>query len=181
MSYINSLKYRQQLNEMAEPDNNTKLVDDNESDPFTPEEELDEMSTTAGVPGYQTPFAFGGASDDTIEQMGYKKVKKVKKEVKVPVKESDYKKFSKELFINEISYNQYKKDPVATPKPQINQSIKYMHKGLAEIEKVVNQNVRLKQEMSLSNDNYWKSSKESLYKMSERLNRLSKQLKELAS
>ena len=93
----------------------------------------------------------------------------------------DFKKFSKELFINEVSYNTYKKDPVASPKQKINQSIKYMHKGLSEIEKVVNQNVRLKQEMNISNDNYYKSSKESLYKMAERLNRVSKQLKELAS
>ena len=67
------------------------------------------------------------------------------------------------------------------PKIVTNQSIKYMHKGLSEIEKVVNQNVRLKQEMNISNDNYYKSSKEALYKMAERLNRVSKQLKELAS
>ena len=181
MSYINSLKYRQKLNESRALDDNTNLVDDGVSDPFTTEDELDEMSTTAGVPGYQTPFAFGGADDDTIEQMGYKKVKKVKKEVKANVKESDFKKFSKELFINEVSYNQYKKDPVASPKQKINQSIKFMHKGLAEIEKVVNQNVRLKQEMGVDNNIYWKPSREMLYKMSERLNRVSKQLKELAS
>ena len=50
-----------------------------------------------------------------------------------------------------------------------------------EIEKVVNHNVRLKQEMGVDNGIYWKSSRENLIKISERLVRVSKQLKELGS
>ena len=52
---------------------------------------------------------------------------------------------------------------------------------MKEIEKVVNHNVRLKQEMGVDNNIYWKSSRENLAKISERLLRVSKQLKELAS
>ena len=141
------------------------------------EDELDEMSTTAGVPGYQTPYAFGNVSDEDIEMLGYKKVKKVKKESK----DSTFKKLSKEMFLNEIAYSQYKKDPIASPKQKINQSINFINKGLKEIEKVVNHNVRLKQEMGVDNSIYWKSSRENLSKISERLLRVSKQLKELAS
>lgn len=187
MSYTNTFKKRW-LNEGASDfEDNFDLVDDQQSGwPLdtitahsvgTDDDEIDEMSTTAGAPGYQTPRAFGELSDEDIEMLGYKKVKKVKKEVK----ESAFKKMSREMFINEVSYNEYKKDPIASPKHKINQSINFIHKGLREIEKVVNQNVRLKQEMGVDNAIYWKSSRENLAKISERLLRVSKQLKELAS
>lgn len=138
-------------------------------------ENLDEMSTTASVSGYQTPNAFGKASDDTIEQFGFKKVKKTS------ANESVFMSLSKEMYLNEISYNTYKKDPIASPKQKINQSINFIHKGLREIEKVVKHNVRLKQESNITTENYWKSSRENLIKISERLTRVSQQLKDLAS
>ena len=166
MSYLDTFK-KFRLTESAEAENI-----------FKEEDELDEMSTSAGAGAYDTPNAFGELGDDTIEMLGYKKVKKVKKEA---VEESDFKKISKEMFINEIAYNDYKKDPIASPKQKINTSINYINKGLKEIEKVVNHNVRLKQEMGVDNGIYWKSSRENLTKISERLLRVSKQLKELAS
>ena len=142
---------------------------------------IKEMSTSAGAGGYETPNAFGELSNDSIEILGYKKVKKVKKVKTEAVKESDFMKFSKQMFINEISYNTYKKDPVATPKHKINKSINLINKGLKEIEHVVNHNVRLKQEIGVDNSIYWKSSRENLAKISELLLRVSRQLKELAS
>ena len=164
MSYLDTLKKYKRLNEG---------VDKSE------DETVEEMSTSAGAGGYETPMAFGDADDDTIESMGYKKVKKVKKE---SVKESEFMKLSKALHqLNEISYNEYRKDPVATPKQKINQSINFINRGLKEIEKVVNHNVRLKQEMGVDNGIYWKSSRENLIKISERLVRVSRQLKELGS
>ena len=143
------------------------------------EEEIDEMSTSAGAGAYLTPNAFGDVDDDTIEMLGYKKVKKVKKESKV--EESEFVRMSKALHLNEISYNEYRKDPIASPKQKINHSINYINKGLMEIEKVIKHNVRLKQEMGVDNNVYWKSSRENLTKISERLLKVSRQLKELAS
>jgi hypothetical protein len=143
-------------------------------------EEVDEMSDSGGAGGYNTPRAFGELSNDDIEQLGYKKVKKVKTESKEP-NESQFVRMSKSMHINEISYNSYKKDPVASPKHKINQSVSFINKGLKEIEKVVNHNVRLKQEMGVDNSIYWKSSRENLAKISERLLRVSRQLKELSS
>jgi len=176
MSYLDTFK-KFRSTESNELEDNFNLVDD-EQDDLQKEDDLDEMSTSAGAGGYETPNAFGELGDDTIEMLGYKKVKKVKKEA---VEESDFKKLSKEMFINEIAYNEYKKDPIASPKQKINTSINYINKGLKEIEKVVNHNVRLKQEMGVDNGIYWKSSRENLTKISERLLRVSKQLKELAS
>lgn len=153
----------------------------NESFHSEEEEEIDEMSTSAGAGAYETPNAFGNVDDDTIEMLGYKKVKRVKKESKAKVEESEFMRMSRELYLNEISYNDYRKDPIASPKQKINHSINYINKGLQEIEKVVNHNVRLKQEMGVDNNIYWKSSRENLAKISERLLRVSRQLKELAS
>ena len=174
MSYINTFK--KILKESGEPEDNSRLIDDEEDDFQI--DDIEEMSTSAGAGGYETPNAFGELGDDTIEMLGYKKVKKVKKN---EVKESDFMKFSKELYLNEISYNEYRKDPIASPKSKINNSINFINRGLKEIEKVVNQNVRLKQEIGVDNGIYWKSSRENLTKISERLLRVSKQLKELAS
>ena len=177
MSYTSTFK--KILKESGEPEDNSRLIDDEEDDFQL--DDIDEMSTSAGAGGYETPNAFGQVDDDTIEMLGYKKVKKVKKEAKTSVKESEFMRLSKELYLNEISYNEYRKDPIASPKAKINNSIKYINRGLKEIEKVVNHNVRLKQEMGVDNNVYWKSSRENLAKISERLLRVSKQLKELAS
>ena len=174
MSYTNT--FRKILKESEEPEDNSRLID-NEEDDFQIND-IEEISTSAGAGGYETPNAFGELGDDAIEMLGYKKVKKVKKN---EVKESDFMKFSKELYLNEISYNEYRKDPIASPKSKINNSINFINRGLKEIEKVVNQNVRLKQEIGVDNGIYWKSSRENLTKISERLLRVSKQLKELAS
>jgi len=141
------------------------------------EDLMTEMSSSGGAGAYQTPNAFGNVSDDTVEMLGFEKVKAPKKNVK----ESQFSKMSKEMFLSEIAYSAYKKDPIGTPKQKINHSINFINRGLKEIEKVVNQNVRLKQEMGVDNGVYWKSSRENLAKISERLLRVSKQLKELAS
>ena len=179
MSYTTTFK--KFLKESGEPEDNSRLIDDEDDDFPIELDDIEEMSTSAGAGGYETPNAFGELGDDTIEMLGYKKVKKVKKEIKKPVKESEFMKLSKELYLNEISYNEYRKDPIASPKAKINNSINYINRGLKEIEKVVNHNVRLKQEMGVDNNVYWKSSRENLSKISERLLRVSKQLKELAS
>jgi hypothetical protein len=58
-------------------------------------EDISEMSTSAGAGGYDTPAAFGDLSNDDIEMLGYKKVKKVKSNVK----ESTFIKLSSQLHL----------------------------------------------------------------------------------
>ena len=60
---------------------------------------ITEMSTTAGVPGYQTPYAFGKQDDEDVEILGFKKVKKSN------VNESKFMQLSKQMHLNEISYH----------------------------------------------------------------------------
>jgi hypothetical protein len=58
-------------------------------------EDITEMSDSGGAGPYSTPNAFGDLGDDTIEMLGYKKVKKVKSNVK----ESTFVKLSSQLHL----------------------------------------------------------------------------------
>jgi hypothetical protein len=167
------------LKESIEPGDNFNLVDDEDDMNIT------EMSSSGNAGGYETPYAFGKASKDTIEQLGYKTVEKPErkkiKEVKPSVEESTFKRMSREMFLQEISYSDYKKDLATTPKQKVNACISEINKSLREVEKVVNRNIRLKQEIGIDNSIYWKSSKEGIMKINERLVRLAQKLKELSS
>ena len=85
------------------------------------EEELDEMSTTAGVPGYQTPMAFsksGKEDENDVAETG--DMKKV---------ESQYKKMINQMMgLNETSYREFKKDPTSTPQQKVNRGINEVNK-----------------------------------------------------
>lgn len=134
------------------------------------EDEIEEVSTSAGVPGYLTPNAFGKNPDPEI--LGYKKVKKKSKN------ESSYMEISKSLFL-EGTYKEYRNDQTQTAKQKVNRAIHEVNKRMFEIERVINQNLKLKQEMSVDTSQFWKSSKNKLYKISERLVRLAHKIKDL--
>jgi hypothetical protein len=140
------------------------------------EEELEEMSATASVPGYMTPKAFGDADDDIVTQGGMKKVKESK---------SAFMRMMSEMYgiksINEaVSYRDYKRDESATPSQKVNQSIKEVNSMLAEMEKIVANNLRLKQEAGVHSSQFWKSTSQRFAKINERMVRISNRLKELS-
>ena len=207
------------------------------------EEELDEMSTTAGVAGYDSPYAFGKADDDTVEAMGMKRVKKTNKIFKPMESKSSYKKMMAEMYgvesVNEasnpaldkmvdrfvkglstkygygtsdatmamfeslkrlgyihksvnykapsgfsieeaVSYREYKKDETATPSQKVNKSIMEVNKMLAEIERVIAYNLKLKNESGVNSGQFWKSTGVRFSKINERMVRISNRLKELS-
>ena len=58
-------------------------------------DDISEMSVSAGAGPYDTPNAFGDVGDDTIEMLGYKRVKKNKSNVA----ESTFMKLSSQLHL----------------------------------------------------------------------------------
>jgi hypothetical protein len=151
----------------------------------TEEEELDEMSTTAGVPGYQTPYAFGDADEDTWSQGGMKKVAKTNKIFKPMESKSAFKKMMAEMYgvksVKEsISYRDYKKDPTSTPQQKVNNGIAEVNRMLSEMEKIVANNLRLKTEMGVQSNHFWKSTGVRFAKINERMTRIANKLKELS-
>lgn len=206
---------------------------------------VNEMSTTAGVPGFESPYAFGKVDKDTIEQGGMKSVKKTNHIFKqMESKSSRYKKMMSEMYgvkssitessnpemdklvtafvdkiadrngyptseaiiaifealkrkgflhksveykspagysIDEaVSYREYKKDESATPSQKVNKSIMEVNRMLAEIERVVAHNLKLKNESGINSGQFWKSTGVRFSKINERIVRISNRLKELS-
>ena len=151
------------------------------------EEDLDEMSTTASVPGYQTPYAFGDGSakskkkqkDNAENSTDYELVKDTNKHsVKL---ESMYKRMIHQMEnLNEVSYREFKKDPTSTPQQKVNRGIMEVNKMLAEIEKIVNNNLRLKTETGVQSGHFWKTTGKRFAKINERMLRVAHRLKELS-
>lgn len=140
--------------------------------------EMDETSTTGGVPGYQTPKAFSKNTDsksnagtEEAERLGFSKAK----ETHVNFKEIWESKLVD--IINEVSYNEYKKYPGMTSKQKLNMAIKECNRALWEIERYLKQNKKLKEEEQLGLTEYWKSTSHNIVKMNERVKRIQKEIK----
>jgi hypothetical protein len=136
------------------------------------------MNVTGAVAGFETPNAFSDGSkkskkkqDDNAEtSTGFKKVK-----------ESTYMKMIKKMSgLNETSYREYKKDPTSTPQQKVNRGINEVNKMLGNMEKIVNNNLRLKTEMGVQSNHFWKSTGKRFAKINERMTRIANRLKELS-
>jgi hypothetical protein len=118
---------------------------------------LEEASTTASAGGeYNTPKAFTKKKDGhkDPEVSGYKKV-------------------------NEGKYHDYRNDESMTPKQKIGRSMREIRDSLNDLDKLVKMNVRLKNELNVNSQSYWKNTHKALYKISERLVRLANKVGQL--
>ena len=159
-----------------------KLKESEEYREFTEELSLDEMSTTASVPGYQTPNAFSPSEEEfeehnkeSAEVYGYKLVPKKSKQNF----ESVYKQAMN--VISEGSYKEFRKDETRTSNRKINDSIKNINKTIYEVERVVEHALKLKTEMNVDQRTLWGESMTRLRKISERINRITKKIHELGA
>ena len=145
------------------------------------------MSVTGGVAGFESPNAFSDGSakskkkrrDNAENSTGNTVTKKTNKHsVKL---ESMYKKMMKaNAGLNETSYRDYKKDPTSTPQQKVNRGISEVNKMLGLMEKIVNNNLRLKTEMGVQSNHFWKSTGNRFAKINERMVRISNRLRELS-
>ena len=123
--------------------------------------ELEEASTSAATPGYQTPMAFSG---------GRKKDKKKKRDIAKAVYNES---------INEGRYHDYRNDESMTPKQKIGRSMREITDSLNELNRLVKMNVRLKNELKVDSRSYWKNTHKALNKISERLVKLANKVGQL--
>jgi len=124
------------------------------------EEELGEISVTGGGEAYDTPRAF-----------------KKKKKKDDDVNESKFMKIAKQSFLAEASYGDYKRDTTSTSKQKVNKAIKEINSKLHIIERLINQNVKLKTEDGVDSTKYWKSTRGNLYKISEKMMRIGEKIR----
>ena len=152
------------------------------------EEEIDENNVTSNMDGGagppKTPNAFSKSKDeddldtDHIEVLGYKKAKKSK----INTESKAMKELEDKLEqLIEATYKDYKNDDSMKAHQKVNKSIKEINRLMWEVEKIVNQNTKLKTEMGVHNGQYWKSTQKRFGKISERMLKVARNLKELSS
>ena len=126
------------------------------------EEEIEEVSTTGGVAGYNTPKAFGKPEDE-------------KEKAKRMAKSAGY------SVVHEVTnrYQQLRKEE-ATPNQKIGVGIRNMRNQLEEIEKFVEWYSKIKTENDLDSSNYWKRTQKHLNVIRERLNKISQKIQNLS-
>ena len=171
--------------EESKPDYLDMDGDGNKKEPMKKaikDKELDEMNVTGNLDGGEgppkTPYAFGKEEDEkkSAEKLGMKKAASSEKHF-----ESTYKKMMATMEgLNEISYRDYKKDPTSTPQQKVNRGIMEVNKMLGEMEKIVNNNLRLKTEMGVQSGHFWKATGRRFAKINERMLRVAHRLKELS-
>ena len=149
-------------------------------------EEIEESNVTGNLDGGEgpprTPYAFAKSKDEDdlddehIEVLGYKR----SKEKKMNTKKLESLERKLETKINEISYKEFKKDENLKQHQKINHSIKEINSMMFKLERIVNQNAKLKTEAGVHNGQYWKSTQSRFGKISERMLNVARKIKELS-
>jgi len=83
--------------------------------------------------------------------------------------------------INEISYKEFKGDDSRKNHQKINDSIKEINSMMFKLERIVNQNAKLKTEADVHSGQYWKSTQKRFGKISERMLNVARKIKELSA
>ena len=124
--------------------------------------ELGEATTTGNIAGYETPNAFTG---------GTGKGKKKKREIST--NSTGYN------VVKEGRYHNYRNDESMTPKQKIGYSMREVRDSLQHLEGLVKMNVKLKNELNVNSQSYWKNTHKALNKISERLVKLANKVGQL--
>jgi hypothetical protein len=119
-----------------------------------------EMNVTGNVQGYQTPYAFTKPGDE-------------KKKGK---KQADLTGYS---VVSENRWLELKNEDMPATR-KIGKGISNINKQLAEMEKFLNWYGRIKQENSVSNENFYKRTNGNIMKIKERLIRLEAQIRKIS-
>ena len=140
--------------------------------------ELDELTTTGSVAGYLTPHAFAGKSliskkkiRAVAEKLGWKLTKRGKEALNRKVDE----------IINEgtSKYYKFRNDQEKTARQKIGLSVRETKKALGQVNAQLKILSRYKNEFGYTADNYWKRTLKDIYRIEEKLVKISQKLREL--
>ena len=121
---------------------------------------IDEMNTTGGVEGYNTPFAFSGKDSEK---------KKGKKQADL----TGY------TVVNENRWLALKQDE-STAQAKIGRGISNINKQLKEMERFLNWYGKIKNESGVNNKSYWKRTNSHIYSIKERLIKLDQKIRQIS-
>ena len=77
--------------------------------------------------------------------------------------------FKTKEMLGEGRYHEYRNDESLTPKQKIGRSMREIRDALNELDKTVKMNLKLKTELNMKSEDYWKNTHKALTKISERL------------
>jgi hypothetical protein len=157
---------------------------------------LDEMSVTGNVAGYDTPAAFakpgqtkkknnrlasvtGGTVVDDLEEAKILNLKQEKEKPTAAKKEPGAEIADVSgMIMAENRWLELKREE-SSPKAKVGRGVSNIQKQLSEMEKFVNWYSKIKTENGLKKEDYWKRTNASLYKIRERLMRITEKLRTL--
>ena len=84
---------------------------------------------------------------------------------------------SKQMYLSEAKYRDYKQDESLSQRQKVNKSIKEVNGKLFRIERIIDQNVKLKTESGIDESKYWESTKKNLMKIEGKMKRLAEKLR----
>jgi hypothetical protein len=123
-------------------------------------QELKEASVTGNIDGGEgppkTPAAFRKKKSKKIKKAGHEEGHK----------DPAISGYSK---VNEGKYHEYRNDDTMTPKQKIGRSMREIRDALNELDRTVKMNLKLKTELKIKSEDYWKNTHKALTKISERL------------
>jgi|GEM_PF-4409119 hypothetical protein len=140
--------------------------------------ELDEMTATGAVAGFETPHAFAGKSaknkkriKDIAEKLGWKLTARGKEALNRKVDEMISEGTSK--------YYKFRNDQEKTARQKIGLSIREAKKALGFVNAQLKILSRYKNEFGYTAESYWKRTLKDIYKIEERITKISQKLREL--
>jgi hypothetical protein len=77
--------------------------------------------------------------------------------------------FKTKQMLGEGRYHDWRNDESMTPKQKIGRSMREIRDALNELDKTVKMNLKLKTELKMKSEDYWKNTHKALTKISERL------------
>ena len=145
-------------------------------------QELDEANSTSSVGGsYNTPHAFGGSNKKGKKKgkAGYEGGHTEPTDGTGHFLADDPKLRKTESVVNEGRYHAWRNDESLTPKQKIGLAMRETRDNLKELERMVQYNVKLKNELKVDSRDYWKNTHKALSKISERLVKLANKVGQL--
>ena len=143
-------------------------------------EVIEEENATSGGEAYMTKFAFSKGGKNIATKTAEKLVFKVVGNRPKVGKTYEFVKYEGQDPINEVSYRSFTKTiSEVSPERKISKAILGIKKRLREVNQIVDYSIRLRNENSLTTENYLTNSIRGLEEISTRLTELDKKIKNL--
>lgn len=144
------------------------------------QEELTEISTSAGAGAYLTPMAFRGNKGQNLKkmknvstQLGMKLTPRGEKELTRPADKME------NLAEAKVRYHEYKNDPSASPTKKIAKAISEVNKNLEEVDRILRMNTRLQKESGIASEALYRRTQQGLLKLEARLVQLAGKVRDI--